>query len=641
MALKRRVMAAGLLTREAVSITVGDRTSLYDMTLDPLYDANGVVTGLTCAATDITGRKQIEDALRQTNAGLVRAQKRIGQILHALQAASSSLELDSVLENILSTMIAAVEADAGSLYLIDRDEDQLVCRAIKGTPLTPHRIDGSDQLSVLPHDSFLASVFDRGEMLICADVTLETSLDQETLRALGIEALLGVPLMVADWVLGVAVLGKTKDHPFDPEEVELVQGVASSVALAVENARLFDEMRRRLVESEGIQQIARGLLQKVGLDEVLEIVCTEAMQLTGAKGSAVLLQEEAGWLKLTHRAGFPVYNLERLPVEGSLAGQAYQTGRHVWISGQEISRQEAGVEPTTAAWQGEGWTPGLYSLLAVPLKVDQQAIGVLNILNKPGRLTQEDIRIIDLFSDQAAMIIEHVRLQRQAEQLAVIEERQRLARELHDSVTQALYSVTLYADAARLALAANKLEALERNLHELRSMAREAMYDMRLLIFELRPFILEEEGLVSALRARLAAVEERSGLKTTVRVEGERRLPPGMEDGLYRIVQEGLNNVVKHARAREAQIHLKYAEDEVLLELSDDGAGFDPQAAGQSGGVGLQGIRERVQQLGGTLEIESGVGNGTRLSARIPMREVALNKPNERTGRQAHDGKVD
>jgi len=431
-ALKRRVMAAGLLTREEVSVTVGARTSFYDMTLDPLFDADGAVTGLTCAATDITERKQI-----------------------------------------------------------------------------------------------------------------------------------------------------------------------------------YDQMQRRLSESESIQRIAKGLLQRIGLDEVLQIICAEAMQLTGATGSAVLLLEEDGWLRVTKSAGSPAYSLSRLPVRGSFAGRAFQTGEHVWVNLEESDPAEADQ------LKSYPWIKGLVSLLVVPLKVDTKVIGILNILNKPGELTQEDMRIIDLFADQAAIIIEHVRLQYQAEQLAILEERQRLARELHDSVTQALYSVTLYADAARMAFSAEKWAALESNLQEVRSMAREAMYDMRLLVFELRPFMLETEGLASALRARLAAVEGRSGLKTQVVVEEERRLPIKIEEELYRIVQEGLNNVVKHAEANEVRIHLKYDENTVLLEMVDDGKGFEPETVSQSGGFGLQGIKERVQQLGGTLKIESATRKGTRLKVRI------------------------
>jgi signal transduction histidine kinase len=204
-------------------------------------------------------------------------------------------------------------------------------------------------------------------------------------------------------------------------------------------------------------------------------------------------------------------------------------------------------------------------------------------------------------------------------QLALLEERQRLARELHDSVTQALYSLTLYADAARRAFSRKQWQALEKNLQEVHDMAREAMLDMRLLVFEMRPLILEKEGLVSALRARLAAVEGRSGLRAEVVVVRERRLPVAVEEEIYRIAQEGLNNVVKHASARNVKILLKYDPDSLNLELVDDGKGFDPQLASQSGGIGIRGMQERVQQLGGRLEIQSVPGEGTRLMVEIPV----------------------
>lgn len=433
--LKRRVMAAGLLTREEVSVSIGDQVTYYDMTLDPLFDAEGAVIGITCAATDITDRKQ-----------------------------------------------------------------------------------------------------------------------------------------------------------------------------------LYEQMQRRLAESESVQKIARGLLQKIGLDEVLKIVCVEAMRLTGAAGSAVLLLEEDGWLRVTHNEGTPEFPFSRLPVHESFAGRAFQTGSHVWVDLRDTKPEDVAEK-----LQGYPWIEGVTSLFVVPLRVDTKLIGVINILDKPGELTQEDERVIDLFADQAAIIIEHVRLQAQSEQLAVLEERQRLARELHDSVTQALYSVTLYADAARMAFAAKKWDALETNLQEVRNMAREAMYDMRLLVFELRPFMLETEGLVSVLRTRLAAVEDRAGLKTEVIVEGERRLPIVIEEELYRIAQEGLNNVVKHAAAKHVRIHLHYDETRVSLQMIDDGLGFDTKAADQSGGFGLQGIKERVQRLGGILKIESAPGKGTHLKVQVSI----------------------
>jgi signal transduction histidine kinase len=219
------------------------------------------------------------------------------------------------------------------------------------------------------------------------------------------------------------------------------------------------------------------------------------------------------------------------------------------------------------------------------------------------------------------MAIEHARLQQQAEQLAVLEERQRLARELHDSVTQSLYSVTLYANAVALALAADKSEVAAGYLAELQETALEGMRDMRLLIFQLHPPVLEKEGLVAALQARLAAVEERAGLQTQFRVEGERRLPIAIEEDLYWIAQEALNNVRKHAAARHVTVHLHFAASTVHLEVTDDGAGFDLHAvrAEGRGSGGLRSIAERTARLGARLRHESAPGQGTRLSVEVTL----------------------
>jgi signal transduction histidine kinase len=208
-------------------------------------------------------------------------------------------------------------------------------------------------------------------------------------------------------------------------------------------------------------------------------------------------------------------------------------------------------------------------------------------------------------------------LHERAEQLAVVEERQRLARELHDSVTQALYSFNLYAEAARMALSAGKVEVAAENLQELRIMAREAMLDMRMLIFELHPPALEEEGLANALQTRLEAVETRSGIQTEFHVEGDTQMSLVVEEELYRIAQEALTNAVKHARAEKVIVRLFTEHDHFRLEVRDDGRGFDPAAAKQSGGLGLRSIEERVQRIHGELTIESKPGEGTTLRVEV------------------------
>jgi signal transduction histidine kinase len=204
--------------------------------------------------------------------------------------------------------------------------------------------------------------------------------------------------------------------------------------------------------------------------------------------------------------------------------------------------------------------------------------------------------------------------------MAALEERQRLARELHDSVTQALYGVTLYAEAAGRLLAAGERDGATTYLREVRNTAQEALQEMRLLIFELRPPILEQEGLVAALQARLAAVEGRvPGLVATVDAPSDLRLPAPIEEALYRIAQETLNNVLKHAKAHTIALSLRQQDSGVTLEIADDGAGFDRATAERRGGFGLRGIAERAAQVGGAVTVQSAPGHGTVVRVEVSV----------------------
>jgi signal transduction histidine kinase/ligand-binding sensor domain-containing protein len=200
---------------------------------------------------------------------------------------------------------------------------------------------------------------------------------------------------------------------------------------------------------------------------------------------------------------------------------------------------------------------------------------------------------------------------------ATIEERNRLARELHDSVTQSLYGVTLYADAATRLLDTGQMPLAVANLNKLRDTAKGALEEMRLLIFELRPPVLEQEGLAAALEARLEAVEERVGLKTQLELEGEGELSQDIQEGLYRIALEALNNVLKHAQASCVTVSLIQQPQLTELIIVDDGVGFDLTTALKSGGLGLQGMKERAEQIGGKLTVKSQLGMGTTVQVEV------------------------
>jgi signal transduction histidine kinase len=218
-------------------------------------------------------------------------------------------------------------------------------------------------------------------------------------------------------------------------------------------------------------------------------------------------------------------------------------------------------------------------------------------------------------------------LLRSRQDMAVSEERTRLARELHDSVSQLLYSVTLYAEAAAEQLDAGETVIATGHLRELRDTAQEALREMRLLIFELHRHELGKGGLTGALQARLDAVETRGGMPSELLVEGSEQLPRPIQEELYNIAQEALNNALKHAHADNVSILLRFDEAGTVMEVSDDGVGFEAEIDRMGGGFGIPGMKERAQKIGGSLQIESTQGKGTKVSVWVPNSTLTRQDP--------------
>ncbi|MFQ5932369.1 MAG: GAF domain-containing protein, partial [Nitrospiraceae bacterium] len=258
------------------------------------------------------------------------------------------------------------------------------------------------------------------------------------------------------------------------------------------------------------------------------------------------------------------------------------------------------------------------SELALPVRGRGQMIGVLDIESDSlNAFDEDDVAILQSLANQAGVAIQNARLYEQASQLAVLEERQRLARELHDSVTQEIYGVTMFAEAAGRLLAHGKQAQATEHLRDLQASAQEALGEMRLLIYELRPPVLDQVGLEGALQARLEAVEGRSGLNTQLVTSGDGELPREVQESLYGIAREALNNSLKHAHASSLSVNLLVTDPSIRLEIAEDGVGFDPNGDRQEGGLGIRGMQERAEQIGGRLSIKSKPGEGTSVVVEV------------------------
>jgi signal transduction histidine kinase len=420
------------------------------------------------------------------------------------------------------------------------------------------------------------------------------------------DSALAVPVFGNSRVMGLVIAMRLgRDEPFTINQVSLAEAISGSIALALENAQLYQATRDRLVETQSLHQVSLALLQKLELEEVLQIVCIEAQRMTGAKGSSIGLMEGEEWLRIMYSTGDSMEKPGRVPIGQSLPGMAVMRGE------PQIINNRPGIKNSLTA-------ESPVSLLAAPLKVQGQIIGVLDVVNKEHGFSKEDVRLIELFANQAALAVENTRLAKQVQEMAVVQERHRLSRELHDSVNQLLYGMALYTQAAQRKLESGDINAVRSHLNNLEDSSREALKEMRLLIFELRPSVLDSAGLKNALIQRLKNVEEQVGLVTAFKWKVNVPLDSKIEEMLYGISQEALNNVVKHARAKNVTVHLIQSGHKLIMKIEDDGTGFNVQAKGK-GGIGLRTMRERAESQNSNLVIKSAPGEGTSLMVEVKL----------------------
>jgi signal transduction histidine kinase len=354
------------------------------------------------------------------------------------------------------------------------------------------------------------------------------------------------------------------------------------------------------------------------LDAVLERSLERVLAAMGAHiGVIYLLDEARETLHVAAQQGVPpdlVTPMEAVAVGSGLAG---------WVieHNEPLAVPDVATDPRAFRMVHMG---DHHAYVGAPLRVRGQTLGVISVLRESQQpLKVEDVALLTSIADHAGVVIENVRLHRRAEQAAVRVERERLARELHDSVTQSLYSLILFAGAGRDATGSGGLELAAQHLVRIEEIAQQALKEMRLLVYELRPLALERGGLVEALRHRLEAVEGRAGVEAHLLAEQDVELVAPVEETLYYIAQEALNNALKHAAANSVTVRVAVQDGRVTLEVLDDGLGFDPESVRHGGGLGLIGMRERVKEWGGSLQVISAPGEGTRVCVTLGCQEVS------------------
>ena len=423
-----------------------------------------------------------------------------------------------------------------------------------------------------------------------------------------------VPISVKNQVIGVLDVQSDQLNDFDESDVELISSMANQTGVAIENARLFSMEQRRTEQFRVLTNVSQQITSILDIDDLLKQLVNLVQRTFGyyhieigmIEGDDIVFRVGAG--ELWEQPGFAP-NPSRLKVgQGGIAGWVAATGK-VFVS-SDICMEPRYVHVVGSRTQSE---------LTVPILAKGQVIGVLDVeSDRVNAFDETDVELISSLANQLGVAIENARLYENAKEAAVFEERQRLARELHDSVTQSLYGIELYSQAALGNLSAGKLEQVDKNLKDIHETSQEVLAEMRLLIYELRPPVLEKEGLIAVLQARLSAVEGRAGLKIKFKSELTERVSIAIEEGLCHIAQEALNNILKHAHAQNVSVSVGLKEGKIILTIIDDGIGFDLET-NSHGGLGLASMKEHAEAMGGKLSLFSQPNHGTEVKVEVEL----------------------
>jgi signal transduction histidine kinase len=655
-----------------------------------------------------------QEKLRRENARL-RALVPLYEISRAFMGAS---ELKDLLDLVVATIQHETKAEAVSLMLLDDEHRELHIAAAAGLPPD---IVGTDRSAL--GNSIAARVVQKREPLMLAE---GAPLDPEIRQALGkpnILSALSLPMLVRGQVTGVLNLSRMRgSEPFTHGDLELATVFASQAAVAIDQARLFNQLKQ-------LNDLSQRLARAVDLEETASILLSAPVDLLNARGTALVLTDEMlgagikllgiekipaelreqttetfqaddnlGWLALPLRHGerqlgvliacLPFAhapNEERLRLVRTLAHTAsaaiesHRLRAREKMAFREVDRAvradsnlketlarllnemidacdaENGtiflrnadlthIEPWVARGPAvdaefaravivEGMARVLNNagrqpaLIGVPMMTGARAEGAIVLARSAGAFRSEHIDLLSYLASATALIVRNAQLYARSEEATITEERTRIAREIHDGVAQDLAFLVMKIGVAEKLLGQGKDKELKSELREVSGQLRRDLRDVRRIIFALRPVDIEAIGFLPALQKFVKDFGQANEIDTELVITGEAiNLAPKLETALFRLTQEAMNNTRKHARAKHIWVALTFADNLATLVVRDDGRGFDEahalQAARARGSVGLTQMRERAARAGGTFELETAPGKGTRITVTLPMREI-------------------
>jgi signal transduction histidine kinase len=579
-----------------------------------------------------------------------------------------SLNVDQVTEAVLDIIERVLEFETCHLMLVDEERDELYI-------LTGRGMEGDvrPRLSLSGEKGITVAVARSGELLYVPDVREDA---RYVLVKAATRSELAVPLKIKEHVIGVLNIESVEVDAFSQADVRLCSTLASQAVVAIENARLYEQARMEIVErikaedgqrkalaakeqalaakeqalaralqathalrkSEAAERAAReqaetlrrataALASTLDLDQTLDSILNHLEQVIPYASASVFL-----WEKGQER--LRIVAAKGIPHPEQMIGCDFPAGNDLWLE-LKRTRQLLILTDAQADDRFERWgeTDYIRGWMGVPLIVGGELIGYLTLDSRlVAAYDAADATLAQAFANQAAVAIHNARLFEQVrtgrEQLQALSrrhveaqeaERAHIARELHDETGQALSAMLL--GLSLFEREVDQPEAVITRAAKMGEMVNEMLDNLHRLAMNLRPASLDLLGLVPAMAQYIEIFGRQHGItthfETLVGIDGE-RLPAAVETAIYRIVQETLTNVARHAQATHVDVLLERRDNQIVTVVEDDGVGFETRAAMLSGRLGLFGMRERAEMLGGTVTIESSVGAGTTVLVEIP-----------------------
>ncbi len=628
-----RVLSGETLHLQAFPIPSGQFTSYWDAVLTPIFE-HGKVKGFIDVTTDVTEQVLTEQSLRK--------HVTFNKIVTHLSTNFINLSLDEIEDGInqaLQTIGDFTNTDRSYVFQFSEDFNTMDCIyewCAKGiSPQIEHLQNVSVSDFAWSNTQLL-----QGQVLHIprvVDLPPTAKVEKEEFEAQDIQSLLAVPMQHGGKTIGF--LGFDAVHTektWSEQNISLLKIVGGIFVNALQRKQSQEALQRayetleqrveertreieqRRQELESLYHADEQLYRHVHLDQVLQVLVDIAVKILDADKSSLMVWDEPHQhltARVTH--GFQAKTVRQMVFA---AGEG-MVGK-VAASGNSAMVEDTHTAPDVARHITD--PEDIRAFMHVPIKIAGQVYGVFNVnYTQPRSFGEDQLRLFSALAQRAALAIENAQLYEQAQQTAILEERNRIARELHDSVSQALYGIALGTRTTRTLLDRQDIPEdaqakLGNPLDYVLSLADAGLAEMRALIFELRPDALKQEGLVAALQKQAQALRARHKIAVQTSFCEEPPLSFKTKEALYRVAQEALNNIVKHAAASEAKVYLSCDGQRLTLEIQDNGKGFEPQNS-YPGHLGLQTMQERLSLVGGNLDIQSLPGQGTTIRASLKL----------------------